>query len=159
MQIRAPANRNVSTAFLFSCLWVTLMAGRKKNENPKPGIENLIPTNRRSKEEVRANARKGGIKSGIVRREKKTMVETLELFLSMPLKDGDLADVGKLKSLAGARGENLSVQEGIILAQTLKALKGDARSAAFVMEILAKQEEKQNDVGGVTIIDDFTDDE
>ena len=34
------------------------------------GSENLIPTNKRSKDEVRRNARKGGIKSGQVRREK-----------------------------------------------------------------------------------------
>lgn len=111
----------------------------------------------RSKEEVRRNSRKGGIQSGVVRREKKTMRETLEMFMQMPLKDGDLADMGKVKSLTNARGENLSVQEGIILAQTLRALRGDAKSAALIMGIIQEAEEKQKvEDAAVTIIDDFT---
>lgn len=46
-----------------------------------PGQENLIPMSERSKEEVRAIARKGGINSGETRRKKKTMRETLEQML------------------------------------------------------------------------------
>ena len=39
------------------------------------GVDNLIPTNRRSKEEARELGRKGGIKSGKVRKEKKIISE------------------------------------------------------------------------------------
>lgn len=45
------------------------------------GQENLIPMSERSKEEVRNIAQKGGINSGIVRKEKATMKKTLELML------------------------------------------------------------------------------
>lgn len=45
------------------------------------GLDNLIPMNERSKEEVREIARKGGINSGIARREKATMKKTLEMLL------------------------------------------------------------------------------
>ena len=124
-----------------------LMAKRKTDEN-------LIPTNKRSKEEARELGRKGGVASGVARREKKTMAQTLELFLSMPLKDGDLADIGSLKSLANAEGKNISVQEGIILRQALLALKGDPRSAAFIRDLMKDSEVKAEDAG-VTIIDDF----
>ncbi len=125
------------------------MAGRKQDEN-------LIPTNQRSKTEAREMGRKGGKASGVARRERKTMMETLNLFLSMPLKDGDLANVDKIKSLAGARGENLSVQEGIVLAQTLRALRGDQKSAALIMGIIQQAEEKTAEQAEtVTIIDDF----
>ena len=45
------------------------------------GQENLIPMSERSKEEVREIASKGGINSGIARREKATMKETLRSML------------------------------------------------------------------------------
>ena len=41
------------------------------------GAENLIPTNQRSKEEARELGRKGGIASGIARRERKTLKDEL----------------------------------------------------------------------------------
>lgn len=45
------------------------------------GHENLIPTNQRSKEEARELGRKGGIASGIARRERKTLREELTMLL------------------------------------------------------------------------------
>ena len=49
---------------------------------PRNGTKNLIPTNRRSKEEVRKNASKGGKKSGEVRRQRRTLREELLALLS-----------------------------------------------------------------------------
>lgn len=122
---------------------------RKQDENLKP-----IKKGELSREEAKRRGAKGGVASGVARREKKTMAQTLELFLSMPLKDGDLADIGSLKSLANAEGKNISVQEGIILRQALLALKGDPRSAAFIRDLMKDSEVKTEDAG-VTIIDDF----
>lgn len=116
--------------------------------------QNLIQNKDRTPSERRESARKAGIASGVARREKKTMAQTLELFLSMPLKDGDLADINSLRSLANAEGKNISVQEGIILRQALLALKGDPRSAAFIRDLMKDSEVKTEDAG-VTIIDDF----
>ncbi len=45
------------------------------------GQENLIPTNKRSKEEARELGRKGGIASGKARRERKTLKEELVMLL------------------------------------------------------------------------------
>lgn len=45
------------------------------------GQENLIPMSERSKDEVRQIASKGGVNSGIARREKATMKETLRQML------------------------------------------------------------------------------
>lgn len=45
------------------------------------GVENLIPTNQRSKEEARELGRKGGIASGKARRERKTLKEELIMLL------------------------------------------------------------------------------
>ena len=44
---------------------------------------NLIPNNRRSKDEVREHSRKGGINSGKARREKADLKKQLQLFLEM----------------------------------------------------------------------------
>ena len=52
---------------------------------PRGNPQNLIPTNKRSKEEVRKNAAKGGRKSGETRRARKTLREELLLLLA----DGD----------------------------------------------------------------------
>jgi hypothetical protein len=45
------------------------------------GQENLIPMSERSKDEVRQIASKGGVNSGIARRQKATMKETLKQML------------------------------------------------------------------------------
>ena len=45
------------------------------------GVENLIPTNQRSKDEARELGRKGGIASGKARRERKTLKEELIMLL------------------------------------------------------------------------------
>jgi len=49
--------------------------------------QNLIPNEARSPKEVRENGRKGGIKSGEVRRKKRTMREIAEMVATMELKD------------------------------------------------------------------------
>lgn len=76
----------------------------------------------------------GGIASGKARREKKAMKVTLEALLSMPLKDGESADVETIKSLAELNGKNITVQEAIMLKQIQKAMKGDTRAAEFVRD-------------------------
>lgn len=57
---------------------------------PRDGTKNLIPMNKRSKEEVKAIQRKGGINSGKSRREKKTLKEILEMMLEIEAKNGKI---------------------------------------------------------------------
>ena len=96
--------------------------------------DNLIPQSERTKAEQRVVAQMGGIASGKARREKKAMKVTLEALLSMPLKDGESADVETIKSLAELNGKNITVQEAIMLKQIQKAMKGDTRAAEFVRD-------------------------
>lgn len=70
------------------------------NRNPK--IENLIPANKRSLEEARENGKKGGIKSGEVRREKKLFKEAL--LVALEAKD-DEGIYGLTKIIAGIVNE------------------------------------------------------
>ena len=52
--------------------------------------ENLIPNSQRSPSEVRENGRKGGIKSGQVRREQKTYREMAKAMLSATITDKNI---------------------------------------------------------------------
>ena len=96
--------------------------------------EDLIPQSERTKDEQKAIARKGGIASGKARREKKLMRETLNIILSMPMKNGKNADVESIRSFAALKGKNISVQEAILIAQVQKAMKGDTKAAEYVRD-------------------------
>ena len=74
------------------------------------GQENLIPMSERSKDEVRAIGQKGGIASGIARKEKATMKATLEMLLNETNKNGktyrELATLGLLKGAINGNASN-----------------------------------------------------
>ena len=79
------------------------------------GQENLIPMSERSKEEVREIASRGGVNSGIVRKEKATMKKTLEMLVDEIAKiDGNddkltykqLATLGLIKGAMDGKADN-----------------------------------------------------
>lgn len=111
-----------------------------------PNEKNLIPFNKRTENEQREYAKKGGQRSGEVRRQKKRMKDTMNLILSLELQEGSEAKE-QLKSL-GIEEEDLNVQTQILMGQTLKAMKGNLDSAKFVREVsdelgVVKDEEKE----------------
>ena len=100
------------------------------------GADNLkTPTT----EEARERGKKGGIASGKARRKRKALNETLNELFSMPIKDGKANELESIKSLASIKGQNITVQEAIVLAQIQKALKGDQRAARLLFEVLGEQ--------------------
>lgn len=80
------------------------------------GYKNLIPANKRSKDEARKLGQKGGIKSGEVRRMRKTLKEHLLLLLS-----------------------EKSVQEDICLAIIDKALDGDTKAFQIIRDTIGEK--------------------
>lgn len=96
--------------------------------------QNLKPI--RSENEAREKGSKGGKASGVARREKKAIKNTLETLLSMPIQDGKLDDVDKIKSLASIKGKNISVQEAIVLKALQRALNGDIKAFNAIADIL-----------------------
>lgn len=115
----------------------------KEEKSKHPGIENLKSIADRPMEEQREIQLKGGYRSGEVRREKKLMRETLRDLLAMPLKDGDIE---KIKTLAEARGKNLTVQEAILLGQIKKAMAGNVQSAIFVRDTVGEKPKEELNV-------------
>ena len=81
---------------------------------------------------------KGGKNSAISRREKKTIKSVFDELLSMPMKDGKIADIEKIKSIANIKGENLSVQDALCLAIIQKALRGDIKAFMSIVEIVGQ---------------------
>ena len=101
--------------------------------------DDLISLGERTTGEQQRIARKGGIASGKARREKKLMRETLDIILSMPMKNGKNADVESIRSFAALKGKNISVQEAILIAQVQKAMKGDTKAAEYVRDTIGQK--------------------
>lgn len=95
------------------------------------GQENLIPMSERSKEEVRAIGKKGGIASGKVRKEKATMKATLEKLLDEKNNKGmtyrDMATLGLLKG----------------------AIKGNAQNYRTILETLGELNDESNNINQI----------
>lgn len=93
--------------------------------------ENLIPANKRSLSEARENGRKGGLKSGVARRKKKSMKQAMNLLLSLPVSDENMA---KLEQL-GIDEDNADNQMLVMVSMMQRAIKGNVTAAQFIANI------------------------
>lgn len=92
--------------------------------------KDLIPINRRTKEEAKEISRRGGIASGKARRDKRTLRQIAEELLSMTMKDKD----GK-ETKSPITGEAMSIAETIVTAQIKKAIGGDTKAFTELTDI------------------------
>ena len=95
------------------------------------GEENLIPQNKRTKEEQRKIATMGGKASGEARRKKKEMKKQIELLLSLPFPDLQDRNGKKLKNIfqqLGIDEDNIDNQMAMIISMWQRALKGDVNA-------------------------------
>lgn len=117
--------------------------------------KNLIPWNKRTEKEQREYARKGGKKSGEVRRKRKAMKEQMEMLLSLPFKQSEALDF--MKDL-GIEEDNLDNQMALIVAMYGKALKGDVQAFNTIREVV-QDEKTVKDEDRVQIINDLQNEE
>ena len=117
--------------------------------------QNLIPFNKRTEKEQREYARKGGKKSGEVRRKRKAMKEQMEMLLSLPFKQSEPLDF--MKNL-GIEEDNLDNQMALIVAMYSKALKGDVQAFNTIREVV-QDEKTVKDEDRVQIINDLPNEE
>ena len=93
------------------------------------GHENLIPANRRSKEEARENGRKGGVKSGEARREKRDLKERAKLWM-------DLAADPRVAAAMSKTGISVEDNADVILAGVMKGvLRGDTKALTMWLDL------------------------
>lgn len=94
--------------------------------------QNLIPWNKRTENEQREYAKKGGQKSGEVRRKRKAMKEQMEMLLALPFKQQK--QLNFMKNL-GIEEDEIDNQMALIVALYGKALKGDVQAFNAIREV------------------------
>ena len=104
-----------------------------------PNEQNLIPMDRRSKSEARELGREGGRASGASRRLKRSLKEASEIYLSLPVSDKKTWN--KL-ARDGLEPEDVDNQMAVIAGLTIKAMKGDAKAAKVLFDLIGDSGEE-----------------
>lgn len=105
-----------------------------------PNEENLISNSERTPKERQERAKKMGIASGKSRRKRKTMKETLEILLALPMGDGKTVEVEELKNFAGLKDKNVDVQTLIMIKTLQEYLKrGNPALLAFIRDTIGEK--------------------
>lgn len=92
--------------------------------------KNLKPfTSDQSREEAAKNGKKGGVASGVAKRKKASLKKAIASVLSLKVDDSTAAQLSKL----GIEDDEQIVQTSIIVAQALKAMRGDTKAADFLV--------------------------
>ena len=120
------------------------MAGKGK-------IDNLKSLGKRTTEEQRMIAQKGGKASGKARKDKREQKQIIMDVLAMPLEEGS---VEQITSLAAAEGANLSINQAIIIQQVKRALKGDTRAAEYLRDTSGQKPSDKVQIDAGVSIDD-----
>lgn len=107
-----------------------------------PNEKNLIPFDERTEEEQREIRASGGRASGESRRRKKSLREAAELYLSLPV--ANRRAWNKI-SAEGVDPDDIDNQMAMIIGLTQKAVKGDAKAAKIIVDLLDKQMGKTAD--------------
>ena len=91
--------------------------------------QNLKPfTSDQSREEAKKNGAKGGVASGIARKKKRALKNTIEMIMRLGV---DPQTQSILEQL-GVPEEDQSVQTAIVVAQAMKAMRGDTKAADYL---------------------------
>ena len=102
--------------------------------------KNLIPNSERSPKEVRENGRKGGIKSGQVRREQKTYREIAKAMLSAQITDPKM-----LEEMAKYGIEGTDLKAYTLLGMIKASGNGSHNALDRLMELIGEKEQNQNE--------------
>ena len=114
---------------------------------------NLIPFNKRTEDEQRELARKGGIASGEARRRKKAIAELVQAVLDAKVTSADNLKLGVVPLVDN------SVAAAIFSVHANKAINGDVASARFILDTATKDDSAQpGDGAGIQFVVEAGDD-
>lgn len=102
--------------------------------------KNLIPNSERSPKEVRENGRKGGIKSGKVRREQKTYRDMAKAMLSATITDENILNELKAYGLS-----ETDVKAYTLLGMIKASANGSHNAFDRLIELIGEKEQNQNE--------------
>lgn len=121
--------------------------------------QNLIPFNKRTEREQREYAKKGGQKSGEVRRQRKAMKEQMETLLALPfnLKDKNGNHLSNFFRELGIDEDNIDNQMAMMISLWKTAIGGGKNQVTAFQEIrkIVQDEQTAVDDDKVQIIDDL----
>ena len=100
------------------------------------GKENLVSLADRTTDEQREIAKKGGKKSGEVRRQKRTLKEQMETLLSLPVKD---ENTRKFIESLGIDPDTIDNATAITLSIYQEALKGNTKAYELIRDTLGEK--------------------
>lgn len=129
--------------------------------------QNLIPieivNSRRSREEHQEDSRKGGQKSGEIRRQRKAMKEQMEMLLSLPfnLKDNSGNDIADMLISLGIEKDNIDNQMAMIISLWKTAIGNSNQKIQAVREIreIVQDDKTNNNNNRIEIINDLPKDD
>ena len=94
--------------------------------------QNLVPL---STSKAREIGKKGGINSGISRRNKKRIKQQFEILMSLDLQENEIKE--QIKSL-GIPEEEINVQMALCVAMTQQALQGNIRAFELIRDTIGQ---------------------
>lgn len=98
--------------------------------------EDLIPLNKRTKEEQKKIATAGGRASGAARRRKRTLKEAAEIYLSLPV--SDKRELNRILK-TGLDAEEIDNQMAIIVGLGQTAASGNSKAAKVLFDLLGNE--------------------
>lgn len=116
--------------------------------------EDLISIGDRTTEEQQKICSAGGKASGVSRRRKRSLKEAADLFLSLPVTD--TKTYNKMVR-AGVNSEDIDYQMAVVIGMTTKAIKGDAKAAKVLIEMLGGTREEEAQQNTLEKLDEVLD--
>lgn len=106
----------------------------------KGNSNNLIPNSERSPKQLREMTRKGGLKSGEVRRRKANLKKAVKNIFEMDVPDGEI------KNLLENMGIDASIENALVITLVKKGLYDDDVRAISELFKIADSDKQDNDV-------------
>ena len=108
--------------------------------------QNLIPFDKRTENEQREYAKKGGQKSGEVRRKRKAMKEQMNMLLSLPfnLKDNNGNDIADMLSTLWIDKESIDNQMAMVISLWKTAISDSNQKIQAIQEIRKIIQDEEN---------------
>ncbi|WP_443873600.1 hypothetical protein [Megasphaera sp.] len=100
--------------------------------------KNLVPANRRSKNEARENGRKGGLNSGKSRRRRKALRTMLKEAVSLPLSDLPEDLKAGIMKAAQIKDDSLLVSDAVLGSLIRTACKGNSQMMRLLLDTLGE---------------------
>jgi len=116
--------------------------------------QNLIPNSQRTPEELREITRKGGIASGVARRQKKTLKQIGDMIGALDIKSEKNREIMRK---AGIDDDDMINDVGMMFRLNLKAQNGDTKAIELLSKLRGQLKEQISaEVADVTPLVDLT---